>query len=76
MFLLLHSILFTLVSCEEGTVRQFSHISSKNMVVEICRSGHYTTVCGQSWGNEEASVVCGELGFSSIGRSSDKCLEQ
>ena len=64
------SISSILVPCVENSTRQFSHTtSSRSMVVEICRNGHYTTICGQNWGNEEASVVCGELGFSPAGAS-------
>ena len=35
--------------------------------VEICIDGHYGTLCDHSWDNEEASVVCTQLGLSPYG---------
>ena len=38
--------------------------------VEICIQGSYGTICansGQGWSNEDAAVVCQELGFTKIG---------
>ena len=38
--------------------------------VEICIEGSYGTICandGQGWSNEDAAVVCNELGFTKYG---------
>ena len=36
--------------------------------VEICVGGRYGTICFDSWENNEASVVCHQLGFSPYGK--------
>lgn len=35
--------------------------------VEVCVYGLWGTVCGSSWGNNEAEVVCDQLGLPYIG---------
>lgn len=31
--------------------------------VEICIDDHYGTVCDDGWGNDDARVVCRQLGY-------------
>ena len=35
--------------------------------VQICIGGEYTRVCADLWDNQDASVVCSQLGFSPYG---------
>ena len=36
--------------------------------VDICYNGSYESVCSDSWKEEEASVICQQLGFSKYGK--------
>ena len=35
--------------------------------IEVCINGIYGTICDENWVNEDASVVCSQLGFSRYG---------
>ena len=37
--------------------------------VEVCLNGVYRTVCDNNWDNHDASVVCRELGYASVGKT-------
>lgn len=37
--------------------------------VELCANGTYRTLCFEEWDDTEASVVCGQLGFSTCGKN-------
>ena len=37
-------------------------------VVEVCENGSYVSVCEDSLGHSEGSVICSQLGFSPYGK--------
>ena len=55
-------------TCIDGDIRLLEdNENPSTMIVELCQNGNYAVLCAQSWGNEEASVVCSQLNFSPIG---------
>ena len=57
------------VSCTtHGAVRLRGSSSEYKGRVEICVNGIWGTVCDDSWDSTDASVVCGQLGYSRFGK--------
>ena len=64
------SIFFSEI-CSDGDVRLVGGPTPEGQVplmgrIEVCINEAYGTVCDSGFGREEASVVCGQLGFSRI----------
>ena len=61
--------------CTNGTIRLVGGQSSNEGRVEICINGVWGTVCHPSWDNNDAKVVCRQLGFpvSGINFGLSKC---
>ena len=56
--------------CTEGTVRLVNGSTSDTSIqgrVELCVDQIWSTVLGSNWGDEEAMVVCRQLGYSDLG---------
>lgn len=52
--------------CEDGDVRLSGGGKESEGLVEICVNNRWGTVCGDGnsdWGNDEAAVVCHQLGY-------------
>ena len=56
-----------LAECVDGTVQLVDGISEENGRVEFCYRGIWGTVCDGSWDNNDATVVCRQLGHSTVG---------
>lgn len=58
--------------CDNGAVRLVNGSVQNEGLVEICFNGRWGAVCEDGWGIEDATVLCGQLGFP--GNSESQCV--
>ena len=56
-----------LAKCENGDIRLSGGTSVSNGRVEVCVNEGWGTICSDYWDNNDASVVCSQLGYSPYG---------
>ena len=54
-------------SCEEGEVRLRDGFDPSNGRVEYCRHRTWGRVCGDEWDDNDARVICRQLGYNPDG---------
>ena len=57
------SSLSALFQCQSGAVRLADGLVAGQGRVEVCANGVWGPVCNRGWGENEALVVCKQLGF-------------
>lgn len=65
-------IILTCLGCTTGDLRLAgTGTSSMQGRVELCNNNQWGTVCDDSWGTTDATVVCRQLGYSRTGKKTD-----
>ena len=61
------SMYYIISACTQGDIRLVQGTSSLEGRVEFCNNNEWGTVCDDSWGAPDATVVCRQLGFATTG---------
>ena len=59
--------LVAVTNCTHGEVRLVNGLTVYEGRVEVCFYGVWGTVCHNSWSSSDATVVCRQLGYPTIG---------
>ena len=61
--------------CTTGHLRLSGGNSANEGRVEICMNNEWGTVCDDSWGANDAIVVCRQLGYPTQGQCKGPCFK-
>ena len=60
--------------CTNGKIRLVGGIVANEGRIEICFNNEWGTICDDNWGKNDATVVCKQLGYSTIGNQPNKLV--
>lgn len=61
--------------CLDGAVRLVNGKHAHEGRVEVCYSGHWGGVCTAGWDDNDAAVVCNQLGYQATGKQTPLSLQ-
>ena len=61
------NLLHVIDTCVNGTVHLIGGLVPTEGTVQMCVGGRWRELCNRYWGNQEAVVVCRQLGLPATG---------
>lgn len=53
----------------KGALRLTGGVTDREGSIEVCLDGSWGTICHEDWDNNDARVVCSQLGYPRVGKN-------